>query len=183
MALSFLLSKKTFSAKSQCISASAPFLWQPVILNSRPFAQHVHWSSGINHEFSFLWWFWNTRRHCLNFYRRIKRSSVLNVEFVNIYIYIYVYRQFPCCLVGTHFWITRRDGPFSRFFFLVPRVLGECDTVCWSQFSFFPENRCSQMYTPSRKQLILPHHPSFIFCWASPPPQHVEYGIFAIVAS
>ena len=54
------------------ISAEAPFR-----LSSKIFvAQHVHWCSGVNHEFSFLWSFRSGRRRCPGFNRRVKRSFI-----------------------------------------------------------------------------------------------------------
>ena len=110
VALSFLLSKKTFSAKSQCdlckrivlVATSSMSELTSLLLSGR----RVHRvlaltksSTIVNVYLCFLVCvhFSFRRRHCLNFYRRIKRSSVLIVECVNIS------RQFPCCLVGTIF--------------------------------------------------------------------------------
>ena len=40
------------------------------------FAQHVHWCSRVNHEFSFLWRFWSGRWRCPGFIVRVKRGFI-----------------------------------------------------------------------------------------------------------
>ena len=60
---------KPWASSFVCTSPLAVTFWALI-----PFAQHEHWSSRIDHEFSFLWSFWNRRRRCLNFNRREKPS-------------------------------------------------------------------------------------------------------------
>ena len=104
------------------------------------FAQHVHWSSWINHEFSLLWQMWWGCRHypCSNkTVKKVALSDFLSLYKILARFHATLEAHRSCCKVSScdlsakfgaqglrswcsHFWIIPNDGPFLSLFCVVP---------------------------------------------------------------